>query len=710
MSAYGSLGASGVLRAYLAALSANQAETSAFGWRTRGIIGTLSLKPRFITYKPHTPGSPGLPSVFQEGSVIWPEEQQATQVPVYCSSTEAFRWMGEKILYPFAFFDWCKGYLAYLRIHQPSFAAQPEEKLVWTTHVAWVLNQALGATNIHGALLPSAIFNHLSGERFEAWAGDGSYMYTAQHAALFPDYWKQAFNMAMQQTVATKKGTLVLDSGFRSLRPNGAVVCESAWRGSVWPAPYEVARYRFDPILNVGEDCPVSGTCKPKVDGLAGAKFGIGWANDPTSIRNSIDKFDNDGGAAIARFSRWSQSMPWVDGLQAWGAVKSVTDEDAKDSLLREALIMSTFFTGLPGVQGDFWTKLAEWKTVTHATPGLYRTVAPVYPDKTEVYAPNHELSFRFFYPAMIDTVLKCDYYGLVSEGHNVWWKYNISTGVGGVGQYRPTESTTGYDTNTGVLLRDASGAPNVPPVAPTGVPQQAFTGYAAAKKAAQGLSILINWASTLLAVVMVVFGRVGPLVKAGYNWYKFFTTKYPVPEDAWRGVVPPTPLLQRTLPTYGLVDVSNPGGAQPRFYLPDTTSEPRYSVQDALSGTYGVQTGGPDAIQVMRYVQFAAVMSGNLYGLPFTFESLDASNPGTSATPVCGLKSNAPRSLLSPTYPVPGTFDPTTQLLPADYKQTHSKTGLKILAAGFVAAMGTVLLLKKNNVKKNVKRLRHGR
>ncbi len=691
---YGTLGDAPLLP-LLKVLILKNYEAQQFGWNKRGAGGTYALQTNYVAYDAHRADASGLQ--------VFPFDAQITynnDVPAWCAIEQVTQFAHSNVFCPFWFFDWCKQYLATLRAYQPAFDAPVEAKLVWVTQVAWVINAALGATNLHGSILPSAIFEHVTGQAFDQWAGDGSYMYTAQHAAALPDYWKTAWTQAANAVVARTSGPVLLDSGYKVFDRRFNVQWESAWRGGIFPVPLEASRYRFDPPISVREFKNFKAD-KWVMKGLAGPLYNNDIPNDPYIIRGSNGIFANDGGSALARYAAWSQFTPWLL-LQPFGKYSSeyvgALDPSGR-SMLSLALMMSTLFAaGTPYTSETvFWKQLDLWKTPAHQKPELVQTSAraDLHASLTNsgvsivpVYGPNYELSFRYFYPAMIDLLLKCDYYGLIKTGINTWWKYNINSGAG-VGTFCATEKTQAIDPTTGQPLRDKNGIPYGAPIVPPGTVQEQYSIYQDEQERQKSIKIAINLAQSFIAIIQAVYGgNYGALVTAGKSWYDSFSQKFPAPEDSWRGVVPPTPLVQRRIPTYGFVG----GRDNPQPVIPDVTG---WASNTPVVPPLG---GGVSVVPMMASVRNYIGVLGR-YGAPFVLTPEDRIDLEGIRNPVFTLKPDAPRSTAYPDFPVPG-FQPgsdsaldalNTPVVPAK----RSKAGLLILGCGLLAGAAGVLVTK---------------
>lgn len=709
-SPYGTLGKTELIVLLRQLLAKNQ-ELSQFGWNQRGAGGTYSLLTNWIQYQAHREGASGILTFPFDASIVY-----GNDMPAGCAQEDVFRYVQQNINQPFWFFDWCKQYLAFLRVYQPAFDAPVEAKLVWTLNVAWVVNAALGSTNLHGSILPSAIYEHVTGNSFDEWAGDGSYMYTAQYAAALPDYWKEAWTHAAKETISKTSGSVLLDSGYKVFDRKFEVKWESQWHGSLFPAPLETRRFRYDPPLQIGIDCDkISGRCKDATRGVAGAYYNDTIVNDPYVVRSSNGQYADDKGLTHVRYQFWSRFVPWLQ-VALFGDFDSARatqlDPDG-GALLAPTLIMATLFSqGLGLGTGDmsFWARLEEWKRPEHATPALLRTGTSA-KGSVPLFSANHELSFRYYYPAMVDLVLACDYYSLISTGINTWWKYNIGSGVGGVGTWRATEDTPFLNAN-GQRLRDKNGIPYAAPIAPAGSPQEAYDVYREQKEKSSGLKFGLNWAQSLIAIFQAVAGNYGALVSAGKSWYDAYSTKFPEPEDSWRGVVPPSPLVQRRVPAFGFVGSHERGVQAQRAVVPDVGAN-----TNTVPAPQGY--GGIDTIAMMADVRAYTALFER-FGAPFTKTPEDRIDLEGFRNPVLSVKPEAARSIVFPDFPVPG-FQPGSEAALAATRAANtpvtpakrSRAGLLILSFGFAAAVGGVLVAKGVNFKfgnsLNKLRWRHG-
>jgi hypothetical protein len=697
---FGTLG-DAPIREHFDLLADKNTEAFHFGWNRRGAGGSYTLQQNYIGYFPHRPGSASGLAVFPfDGQILY-----GNDIPEGCALNDVMAYAHANIFCPFWFFDWCKQYLAMLRAFQPKFDAPAGAKLVWTTQVAWALNAALGATNLHGSILPSAIYEHITGSAFDNWAGDGSYMYTAQHAAVFPDYWKNAWTQAANEITAQQPGTLLLDSGYKVFDRNFGVKWESSWHGSVFAAPLETARFRYDPPISVKESNVRAD--KWEMKGLAGALYNNTVSNDPYVIRDSSGRFLDDKGLAILRHAMWSQFTPWTK-FRTYGShnasMARELDRDGR-SLLDLSLTLSTFFSPGEGMKNDelFWSRLNNWYGSDNDKPKLLRVamITDLQISLTKgsklllvpLYAPNHELSFRYYYPAMIDTVLACDFYGLINTGVNTWWKYNINSGAG-VGMFKATEATPIFNPSTGAPLRDKNGVLNGAPIVPTGTVQQQHELYQKQQADSRGIAVAVNLAQSFLAILQAVIGgNYGALVSAGKNWYDAFATKFPAPTDNWKGVVPPTPLVQRRIPSFNFV---KDGNSEPMRVIPNVSG------WTSPHGANPVVGGGATIFDMMASVR-GYIFALRRFGAPFSLTPEDRIDLEGIRNPVGTLNANAPRSLAFPEFPKPG-FDPGSKeaidtLNAAVTPSRRSKGGLTILGFGFASAVLGVLLARRRDI-----------
>lgn len=676
------------------------AEALQFGWGRLGAGGSYTLQQNYVGYFPHRSGSSPDMATFPVDAQIW----YGNDVPLGCSLNDVMQYAQTNLFCPFWFFDWCKQYLALLRAYQPKFDAPAGAKLVWVTQVAWVINAALGATNLHGSILPSAIYEHITGSSFDEWAGDGAYMYTAQHAAALPEYWKDAWTDAANAVLAKQKGDVLLDSGYKVFNRKYEIQWESAWRGGVFHVPLETTRYRYDPPILVSED--TFRETKYARKGLAGAHYNNTIVNDPYIIRDSTGRFLDDGGRAIQRYAMWSMFTPWAQmrAFGGWDSGMARALDPNNRALLAPALVMSTLFSPGEGLINDalFWNRLNAWYGDAHAKPALIQTglVSSVDVSLTKgaklsmipLFTPNYELSFRYFYPAMIDLLLACDFYGLINTGVNTWWKYNINSGSG-VGMFKATEDTVVFDPATGKQLRDKNGILYGAPVIPAGTVQQQRGIYEKQAADNKGIKIAINLAQSFLAVLQaVVGGNYGALVSAGKSWYDSFAKKFPKPEDSWRGVVPPTPLVQRRIPSFNFVKTEH--GVEPT--IPTVGGWTRQNPTELPSG------GGATVLAMMSTVR-GYMFALRRFGAPFTLTPDDRIDLEGIRNPVSTLNSDAPRSIVFPEFPEPGFAPGSKEALDTVNAATtpapRSKGGLLILGFGFVSALVGVLLAKRSDL-----------
>jgi hypothetical protein len=696
----------------LAALIQKNIQVVAFGWGSRGAGGSYNLVMNFMPYQTHRPGSSGIQAFPFDTEIVY-----GNDMPLDCAREDVFRYLQENILAPAWFFDWAKQYLAVLRANQPAFDAPVEEKLVWVTHVAWCVNAALGATNLHGSILPSALYEHVTGNDFISYAGDGSYMFTAQHAAAFPSYWKDAWNEAAQRTLVKAKGDVLLDSGFKVFDRKFVPRWESAWHGSVFPAPFETARYRYDPPIQIGVDCEkISGRCNDAVRGMAGAHYNNTISNDPYVVRASNGNFADDKGLTHVRYMAWAFLTPWIVSFPAGYASTVPTHDPSGVSMLGHALAMAQNFTqGLSLGVGDesFWKRLEEWRRPEQQMPDLVQTSARVDANISlsssssikiiPLYTPNHELSFRYYYPAMIDLVLACDYYELVQTGINTWWKYNIGSGVGGVGTCRATEDTPSIDGRTGKRLRDKNGVPYAAPVSPPGAVQDAYDVYREAKEKSSGLNFITNYVKSLIAIVQAVYGNYGGLVDAGKSWYDTYSKTFPEPEDNWRGVVPPSPLVQRRLPTFAFISARMGNSDAKMISVPDVGGP-----INRTGSTHGY--GGVALVPMLASVRAVAWIMAR-FGAPFVQTAEDRIDLEGIQNPVLTVKPGAPKSITFGTFPPPGFVPGSVDAIAnSPSVPQRSKAGLWILGFGVAAAIGGLFVTRRLSVPSRVKRLvQHG-
>lgn len=676
-------------------LSAKNVEAAQFGWGRRGAGGTYTLQQNYAGYFPHRPGSPGDLQTFPIDAQIW----YGDDVPMDCARNDVMQYAHSHLFCPFWFFDWCKQYLAILRAYQPKFDAPVGAKLVWVTQVAWAINAALGATNLHGSILPSALYEHITGSAFDEWAGDGSYMYTAQHGAVLPEYWKDAWTDAANAVLTKQTGSVFLDSGYKVFSRSYEVMWESAWRGGIVPVPFETSRYRYDPPINVRD---INFRADKIVRrGLAGAHYNNTILNDPYIVRDSSGRFIDDGGKALKRYAMWAMFTPWAQ-FKLYGNVNQTlarnVDPDGR-ALVLLTLAMSTLFSPGEHWTGDeiFWNRLATWSEPLHSKPALIQAgiVSHISRDgniRGPLFWPNYELAFRYFYPGMIDLLLACDFYGLINTGVNTWWKYNINSGAG-IGMFKATESTRTIDPQTGQRLRDDNGIPYGAPIVPAGTVQQQHKLYQEQVEEQKGIKIAINLAQSFLAILQaVVGGNYGALVSAGKSWYDAFSEKFPEPVDSWRGVVPPTPLVQRRVPSFGFV----------------STEHGKESVVPTVSGWVtqdptALPTGGGATVLSMMSTVRGYMFALRRFGAPFTLTADDRIDLEGVRNPVATLNSNAPRSIAFPAFPDPGFEPGSKQALDTVNAATtptrRSKGGLLILGFGFASAMVGVLLAKRSDL-----------
>lgn len=706
---FGTLGEAPILELFQE-LSAKNVEAIQFGWGRRGVGGTYTFQQNWIGYAPHREGAPSKEPLLYDAQ-IW----YGNDIPQNCAFNDVARYAQENLFCPFWFFDWCKRYLALLRAYQPAFDATVEAKLVWTTHVAWAINAALGATNLHGSILPSALYEHLSGSAFDEWAGDGSYMYTAQHGAVLAEYWKRAWTNAANDVLAKETGDILLDSGYKVFNRSFEVRWESAWRGGILPVPLETSRFRYDPLISVKDINWRADKWEEK--GLAGPYYNNNIHNDPYYIRNSTGSFVNDGGLAIQRYASWAAFTPWAQ-FKTYEPLLDSTLGNSLDptgkSLLTMALAMSTLFSRGLGTRNDqaFWTRHTQWQNPEHSQPALIKTGLRTEADVSftkgakialiPLYQPNYELAFRYYYPAMIDLVLACDFYPLISTGINTWWKYNINSGAG-MGTFRATEDTPIFDPKTGERLRDKNGIPYGAPIAPPGTVQDQHTLYQAEQERQKSLKIAINLAQTFIAIIQAVWGgNYGALVGAAKSWYDSFSEKFPAPDDSWRGVVPPTPLVQRRIPSFGFVKTRD--SVEP--VIPDTSG---WTNREPVLPSIG---GGATIISMMQTVR-GYIFALARFGAPFALTAEDRIDLEGIRNPVCTVKSGAKHSLTFDAFPAPG-FKPGDQAAlaaanSASEPPRSSKGGLLILAFGFTAGLVGVLLSRRSDINLRPWRKRHG-
>lgn len=696
---FGTLGEQAPIKELFLALLTKNAEAAQFGWGRKGAGGSYTLQQNFMGYFPHRAGSPAGLATFPYDGQIW----FGNDLPEGCAFNDVLSYAHTNIFCPFWFFDWCKRYLAVLRAYQPKFDAPVGAKAVWVTQVAWVVNAALSATNLHGSILPSAIYEHITGSAFDEWAGDGSFMYTAQHAAVFPAYWKDAWTEAANAIRKEKTGPLLLDSGYKVFNRDFQVQWESAWRG-VFPVPLETARFRYDPPISVRDFKVRNDTWEIK--GLAGAHYNNTIENDPYVVRNSTGRYVNDGGLALRRYQMWSMFMPWVQfkAYDTYDASLANNFDPAGKGMLSMALAMSTLFSPGAGTTRDthFWNVFNTWLLDSNQAPRLVQTGALLDIDisftksKTSLiplYTPNYELAFRYFYPAMVDTILACDFYGLINTGINTWWKYNINSGAG-IGMFRATEDTKIFDPETGQRLRDKNGIPYGAPVVPAGTVQQQHDLYQEEAENQKGLKIAINLAQSFLAILQAVIGgNYGALVGAAKGWYDSFSQKFPEPEDSWRGVVPMTPLVQRRIPTYGFVKV----GGDTQYNVPDVAG---WTTQSA--DKLPILGGGATVISMMASVR-GYIFALRRYGAPFDLTAEDRIDLEGIRNPVATVTQSAPRSVAFPAFRDPG-FEPGDKdaldtLNSAATPAPRSKGGLLILGFGLAAGVVGVLLSKRRDL-----------
>jgi hypothetical protein len=696
---FGTLGQAPILELFKI-LAAKNVEAQQFGWGRPGAGGSYTLQQNYVGYFPHRAGSPAGLANFPFDGQIW----YGNDMPEGCAWNDVMQYAHANVFCPFWFFDWCKQYLAILRAYQPKFDAPAGAKLVWVTHVAWVINAALSATNLHGSILPSAIYEHITGSPFDKWAGEGSYMYTAQHAAVFPQYWKDAWTQAANAILAKKSGDILLDSGYKVFNRQYEIKWESAWRGPL-PVPMETARFRYDPPISVHEYNWRADEWK--IQGLAGAHYNNTIENDPYVVRGSNGLYANDNGLAIRRYAMWSMFVPWVE-FRAFDGIDYVmasgTDPQNK-ALLQLTLSLSTLFSPGAGTTRDyhFWNVLSQWYTATHKAPALIQTGllsnlqvsfskgAKV--SLVPIYGPNYELAFRYFYPAMIDTILACDFYSLINTGVNTWWKYNINSGAG-IGISKATEDTQTIDPKTGSPLRDKNGIPYAAPIVPAGTVQQQHILYEDAREDQRGLKIAINLAQSFLAILQaVVGGNYGALVGAAKGWYDSFSQKFPEPEDNWRGVVPPTPPVMRRIPSYGFVGSRD----DPQPVVPDVSG---WTTQSA--DKLPVLGGGTTVVKMMSTMR-GYIFALRRFGAPFSLTPETQIDLEGIRSPVSTLNTNAPRSVTFPAFPKPG-FEPGSKevletLNAAAIPARRSNGGLLILGFGFASAVVGVLLARRKDI-----------
>lgn len=507
-----------------------------FGYNKKGIGGKFTLEAANTPYHSHRPNEASKVKEFH-ANAVWKFDSSYT-APMWptggvaCSPEVAAEWFGKHYLFPKWFFDWGKAYLDQLRRHQPDFNAAPEQKLVWVTHVAWTLNMMLSATNVHGTVLPLAIYSAATGRPVPT---ADPFISPSQHFEAFPAWWHARMNDAVANLRAGKhdaKGNI--DFGYAVLDMDGKRVGVSYWQGAPWSAPFETKRLRWD------------------ATGLAGATFNGSQPNDPTYVPDMSGNRYDDKGKAIHNYTRWSYAVPWVIGIQQWGTTKDAKVHDKTGtSMLREALQMSTFF-GWDKGDARFWAALTAWKAspspkLVQVRPGADLLMFGAKVHVPALYQPNAELSFRYHYPAMIDTLLQCDYAELVAAGYNAWWLYNIGPKASTLGVTCDKPGVKRFNSE-GAPRRDADGIPLVQAIAPSAVPKDAHFEYKKAKEKATGISFGINWVSTWINVVQIIFqGDYTKLYDIGKGWYDHFTMKFPKPEDLWRGVVPPSPVAMRT-------------------------------------------------------------------------------------------------------------------------------------------------------------------
>jgi len=557
--------------------------------------------------------------------------QQGTTTSCLDNANASF--FTQNYVYPQWFFDWGKKYLLSLRMSQPDFSAPVEEKLIWVTHVAWTLNMMMGSTNLHGSLMSMALYQEASGVPFTSWAENGSFMFPSIHTRGLPVYYQQEVDLSLQALLS--KGVprnAVFDYGDTVFDKTANPVGQSHWMGTPFSTPLETRRLRWATPCFVKNDCPVRGRCTEVVKPIQGLTFGNGYPNDPTYVPQGDGSVAYDAAESLNNYTRWSYAIPWVMGVQSWGSLDSSKFRNTQGSLLETAVRMSTFFSWAGG-DSAFWNALSGWKT--RPSPGFRSSGSWANTGRSH-YTPNEEFCFRYYYPAMIDMVNRVDYASLVTTGLNLWWRFNVGALDVSIASTAPKPTSTKYGPD-GVLLRAQKGDPWVAPVAPPGECQEARSSWEKSKDEAGGLSFLVNYVRTLVAVVQVVFGSYGAIVGAAKGWYDHFTKEYPRSDDMWRGVVPPTPLVQRLAPLGMFLGADQ---------IPSSAIMPAPDPHGAGSGSPTIQArnrGGLSVAMMMTRVR-SAVAQWSEQGAPFLPTS-DVLNY---------LASRSPSAPASPSYPQP--------------------------------------------------------
>jgi hypothetical protein len=301
----------------------------------------------------------------------------------------------------------------------------------------------------------------------------------------------------------------------------------------------------------------------------------------------------------------------------------------------------------------------------------------------------------------MIDMLNQCDYASLVTTGLNLWWRFNVGgvdTGVANMAS-TPVQQEKTAD---GQFARGQMGDLLMPIVAPPGVPEKFRWDWDKAREQATGISSVINTAQSIVAIIQAIYGQYGALVNAARGWYTHFSEEYPRDEDHWKGVVPPTPLVQRMSP---LVQ-----------YL-GTNVQPDYGVRAAPdvigSGNSAGQltpwsVGGLSVERMMSNVR-GAVREWDRAGGPVIpsdtpTKQLALRDPSTTPSPKYPQLS-APGTQLVETpgaYKVPET--PSTTLAPPPPPpppSTPANPAAKMFLASTVAAVGAFTVYRLNRRKR---------
>lgn len=682
---WGDLGKAPGIGALWSEFNARTREAQQFGWRAFGVGGHWDLEPYYVSYwsgEPNPPvrdnpaGFPDAVAMMQVGSIFKEVEGGPS-----CTDAITGAQFLQRYLFPQWFFDWGKAYLHELRKNQPDFNASPEQKLIWSTHVAWTINMMLGATNLHGAVLSMALYVEATGDMSKLSEGNGSFMYPSLHTKALPSYYQQAIDEAAKKLLNQGvPSDAVLSYGGELYETNAAPVGQSLWLGAPWKTPFETRRLRWVTPMHMGEDCPYSGTCTPKIVDIQGTQFGGGFVSDPHWPLNELGVPARDP-SAVTNYIRWSYAIPWIMGVQSWGNLQASKWSGTVGSMLETAVRMSTFFAWGRGDQ-DFWSALDAWKK--DPSPRLKRT-GSVNGTTRALYSPNSELSFRYYYPAMIDLLNGIDFASLVARGANIWWLFNVGAVETSVAKWSRRPDIDAFDAEGAAIIEEGGDA-RVPLVAPPGFCEHAKREYDHAVQTQRGISWLINWVRTIIAIIQAVYGQYGALVGATKGWIEHATMDFPDPGNLWKGVVPPTPFAQRMAP----YSVYQGPGVEPAYRV-QATPDPigGGNVTGILSQVY---TGGNDIGTMIGNVR-GAVDEWGKYGGPVVM-SQDVLNMLAARNPA------APASPQFPQLPVPGTRDepvsmpvegeePVAAQAPPPPPPSPEKSSNFAWAAGAVAAVG---------------------